>query len=413
MDINKKNKAFQEQILRQTEKKFGRGKRHVWKNRDFEDLSHAIHIKTKVLISVATLKRLFGKVKTPDDYSPQQSTLDALINYTGYDPNTSKNKSSNKKLLVIILGVIVLMFTIAALTLYFVAKPFVNKSEQVTLKGKLSLIKTEGTCPTTAYFNLELPQTRDSIFVNFGDLSPLKTVNGLETISHFYAFPGQFVARLRTKNQALARSNKILVPTNGWQSFAYYFDKDNRERYYPIPMEKGIKDGVFHVEPRTIASIGIDTTQIVSVRVDNYQRTDINGDSFDYFARIKSSLFWPAIRCYSTFITIEGALGKVQFKFMTEGCSTYGSYILSEIKKSGSDSDLSNFIVGRNQWLDVRIKNEDKNVQVLVNDEEVFVGNYNKSIGDIIGTTIEFHGSGFVDKVKLSAGEECIFEGDF
>lgn len=413
MSVNKKNKVFQDQILSQTEKKFGRGKRHVWKNRDFEDLSHAIHLKTKVLISVATLKRLFGKVKTGDDYSPQQNTLDALISYTEFDPSESKNKGDNRRLIWVIVGVIILMFTVAALTLFFVAQPFVNKSTPDKLKGKLSLIKTEGTCPTTAYFDLDLPQTKEPIFVSFGDVSPNINVNERQIISHFYAYPGQFEAQLQTERQVIARSNKILVPTNGWQSFAYYFDKNNRERYYPIPLDKGINEGVFHVTPRTIASLGIDTTKIVSVRLDNYQKTDIIGDSFDYIARLKSSSFWPAIRCYSIFITIEGAKGKIQFKFVNKGCSTYGSYKLSEISKNGLDSDLSKFVVERNEWLDIEISNKNKKVYVVVNNQEVFVDKYQKSIGNLIGTTIEFHGSGYVDNIKLSKEGVCVFEGNF
>ena len=66
-----------EALLRQIEIKFGRGVSSEWKNRDFEDLNFEINKKTKTVISALTLKRIFGKIKTTDDYIPQKATIKA------------------------------------------------------------------------------------------------------------------------------------------------------------------------------------------------------------------------------------------------------------------------------------------------------------------------------------------------
>ena len=53
-------KSIKKGVVRQ----FKKGKPEHWRNRDFEDLSFEVRKATKVLISAATLKRIFGKNKT-------------------------------------------------------------------------------------------------------------------------------------------------------------------------------------------------------------------------------------------------------------------------------------------------------------------------------------------------------------
>lgn len=72
-------------------KRFNKGGAADWRNRDFEDLSFEIRKTSKVLISAATLKRIFGKNKTAVTYYPQESTLEALENYAGKELTTSSN----------------------------------------------------------------------------------------------------------------------------------------------------------------------------------------------------------------------------------------------------------------------------------------------------------------------------------
>jgi len=55
-----------------------------WTDGDFIDLSEAIELETGVLISRNTLKRLYSKMKTTEDYKPQKDTKNALAQYAGY-----------------------------------------------------------------------------------------------------------------------------------------------------------------------------------------------------------------------------------------------------------------------------------------------------------------------------------------
>ncbi|GAF05040.1 hypothetical protein [Saccharicrinis fermentans] len=275
------NKRVIHKIIKQVEKKFNRGKRDTWKNRDFEDLSFIVHQETKVLISVATLKRIFGKVKTDKNYSPQESTMKALADFSGYN---SDEVSIRKPHTLVRFAIFAVLVTVLGMVVYLWNEETQNYKGAV--EGRIELIKTEGTCPKTAYFQLDISQIQDPVFVDFGDDSQKQLVNHQTILSHFYAYPGQFVATLQCDGEILAESKKILVATDNWQAFAYYYagtyDAETKMRYYPIPLEKALQQGYFHVAPRTISSLGIDTTQIVSVHLSNYKQTHISGDRFFY-----------------------------------------------------------------------------------------------------------------------------------
>src|SRR5690606_39197337 len=65
------------------EEMLGWGSSESWVNRDFEALSARIESATHVKLSVATLKRIWGKVKYTSH--PTLTTLDALALFMGYE----------------------------------------------------------------------------------------------------------------------------------------------------------------------------------------------------------------------------------------------------------------------------------------------------------------------------------------
>ncbi len=62
-----------------------RGKSAYWKDNDFQKLSNRIHDSAKISISVPTLKRLFGRIKTHENYNPQIETKNAVAIFLGYE----------------------------------------------------------------------------------------------------------------------------------------------------------------------------------------------------------------------------------------------------------------------------------------------------------------------------------------
>jgi len=405
------NKQELKHLLKSVELTFGRGESCVWKNRDFQDLSFLVHQKTKVLISPATLKRIFGKVKTDDSYTPQETTLKALCVYADFENKREPIPHPKpKKFWIAISAGIILIFSIIIYRILTDNPPSHNNQ---LCEANITLNRTEGICPLSAYFSIDIPESEDSVFIDFGDRTDPVFVKKSENLSHFYAFPGQFRARLITNNQQIAASEPVLVQTDGWQSFACYFAPEKRLRYYPIPLEKVIEKGTFSVSPQAIAEAGMDTTEVVVVQFDHFKQSELNGDNFKYDAIVRNSKFWPAIRCYSIIVKVEGSDGKIEFKLVGEGCSAYASCRLNEVGISANTADLKALVYEREDWLKVKILNENKRVSLFLNERKAFDGSYSDALGTLIGTSLEFHGGGAVKEVILSSDSTIFAQTSF
>ncbi len=84
-----------DQCLKEIEILFDRGNSNRWTTKDFSELASEIHKKTGILLSVSTLKRIWGRVQ----YSsiPNRSTLDTLSQYLGYTGWIDYTKSTSEK----------------------------------------------------------------------------------------------------------------------------------------------------------------------------------------------------------------------------------------------------------------------------------------------------------------------------
>ncbi|WP_282035795.1 hypothetical protein [Saccharicrinis aurantiacus] len=390
-----KQNKIQNKLMVLVERKFNHGKRKLWKNKDFESLSFEIHRDTKILISVATLKRFFGKVKTADDYKPQQTTLDALSLYVGYMPTddtpfTQRNRWIGAAAVVVI--IMVAVFVISNLT---------KKSTTLAPSGTISLLKTEGKCPTTAYFSYTVPETKEPLFIDFGDKSRKYNITVDGKCSHFYAYPGYFNVTLKGDKRSSSGTLKVLAGTEEWNALAYYFKLENRERYYTIPMENCIKDGIFYASKTDLQTIGVNTNEVVVVKLDNYKKTGKSGDQFICTSTFKNVSDWAAVQCYATVISIVGENGKIELKFVGEGCSRFCEMTLGEQSYDNINNDLNGFVVNPDNWIDMMLVNKEKVIDVFVNKELVFTGSYTESIGNIMGASISFNGSGSVNNFML------------
>lgn len=403
--VSNKYKKRLNSIKNRVVKQFAKGNSSKWRNRDFEDLSFEINKASKVLISAATLKRIFGKNKTSDSYYPQETTLEAMEKFAslGVKKRNYYFPPIQKKHLWLLLIPIFLLAIIL-----FKSKD--STTGKIT-NAKIKVNKIDGNSPATVFFSYNLPEIKDSIFISFGDGYPLHLLSFNENaISHVYNYPGVFNVSLQTGEQIISDTVKVLVPTNGWQALASYYQQNYRQRFYPIPLElaRGLEG--FHPSCSNLSSIGMDTTQIVVLRLDNFKASHKNGDSFTLKTRIKNANYWPAIRCYSGFIKVIGENGSIIFKLTNKGCSGYGQFSLSEKSVHGSTADLSSLSLNMKSWNNVEINNVLKNVSLKINEQTVFQESYNKSIGNIVGVSLQFHGSGYVDYFELlDKNNEAIF----
>lgn len=391
-------------------KKFGKGKSTNWRNRDFEDLSFEINKASKVLISASTLKRFFGKNKTSDTYYPQESTLEAMEKYAALTVNKKipiLHFFQKRYSFLLIVSVLI----VGILFLYLLKTSPSGK----LISAKIELNKIDGANPATAFFHYEIPDTKDSLFVSFGDDHPPKhLLSNKQFISHYYRHPGIFNVSINTRREVLSDTLKLFIPTTDWQALAYYYHQDHTERYFPVPMELSKSAEGFHPTRKDLANIGMDTTQIIVLRLDNFKKTGKNGDTFKLKTRIKNINYWPSIRCYSAYIKVFGENGSISFKLTNEGCSQFGEFSLSEKTAHGSYADLTNFSLDIKSWNEVEIENTHQHVVVNINSATVFQEEYHNTIGEILGVSLQFHGNGYVDYFELLDKEnKPVFEQNF
>ena len=400
------NKQELELILRFVEKKLAHGKRKSWKNKDFEKLSFIIHRQTKVLISVATLKRLFGKVKTDRSYTPQPATIEALKLFCDFDKLYTKQQTNRYRQLKIMTWSMVTL-VILAIVYLIIINPNPMLEDEVNVTAALNITRVEGKCPATAFFDILTDNPAASLEINFGDGTMRIPTKKKRSISHFYAYPGLFNVGIYDKNKRISNEEAVLVETDRWQGIAHYHGEPV-ERYYPLLFEDIFHDEVVHAEPMALAKAGLDTTKVLVVRIDNYRATTFSGDSFELNARVKNGTFWPGIRCYSVILMVQGTYGKVSIKLVEEGCSGYSELIAGEIRQFGTE-EISALSVSLKDWLDVKIVNRDKNIIIALDGKKVLSSSYQKSIGDIVGGSVIFHGSGTLDMFELqSQGNEIV-----
>ncbi len=399
------------EIVKCCEKRFNRGEAITWKHGDYVDLNREIQRDTHVNISHSTLKRIFGKISVDEDYIPQQATIDALKKYGKYEepyhPQPSSpplaqpetiNRTGNFKRLKIVLIILTLCVSIVGLLTWKLLKP-------KNIAGAIRLSRTEGHLPATAFFELQLPEIKDSLFVNFGDKSPWSYIKpGEKTAAHIYYIPGVFTVSLQTRQQAIATTSAYIRSDN-WIAFACHRQDDIPVHFYAFPAVKTGSDILFQVTNNQLAKRGLDTTGPILTRLCNYTPVAHNSDDFIFETTFKNALPEKGIFCRSTQFQISGSNSMIRFRLVNEGCSLRILNVLSEQTFRRSNNDLSQFVLDLSKWNTVKLVNHNKQVSLFVNGKQIFNGAYQQSLGDIRGLFVEFEGTGFVKSCDLISYE--------
>jgi hypothetical protein len=408
------------------ENRFNHGLVAEWKHSDFVNLNFDIMQDTGVNISPNTLKRIFGKIAVDDDYLPQQAIIEALQKYGRYSPQETEklpeslpfqdisleNKAvflenqdvfqTNKPLFLqknkVLIGIFCTLFTLGAG--FFILKFSTSNKSPL---GSIALSRTEGFLPQTVYFDLQVPNREDSVFVNFGDKAPLLYVNPLQKmVAHNYLFPGVFTVKLQTRQEKID-STKVYVRSDKWVGLGFHNQENFDNRYYQFPAVKTGKDSLFHINNRELHKMGMDTVGLMYIRLCNYTPTGYDSDSFIFETSFKSKAHEDGIYCNITQFLISGSNGgMIRFKFVSPGCSMWVLNNVSEQVFDGSKSDLSPFVTDLNSWNTVKLINNNKHISLFLNGKLLFEGNYTQPLGEIAGLFFEFKGNGFIKNCNLS-----------
>ena len=393
-------------VIKSCEIQFGRGEAAIWTHSDFIALNQDILQNTKVNISINTLKRIFGKLSVDEKYIPQEATIEALQKFSenAFSENGKilvevqsdiKHQSSKIKKRSLIYFITLILVGIIGFIVWYI----LNTTSFLTASIKLK--KLEGVLPSTAVFELQIPQTNDSLFVNFGDKSPLVYINrGQKLITHNYLLSGVFRVALLVQKSVIAETN-ISISSNKWIAISYH--DELRNHFYQIPAVKTTPDSLFNLTNSQLNKVGLDTVQRIFTRLYNYTAVNYSKDDFTYETTFKNPSRRNGISCNSTQFQISGMNSMIRFKLSSEGCSSRVINVLSEKKFDGDKNDLSQFVVEQENWNTVKMINRNKHVSLFVNGKLLYKGSYQKPLGEIKGLFIEFEGNGFVKTCNLTA----------
>ncbi len=87
--------------------------------------------------------------------------------------------------------------------------------------------------------------------------------------------------------------------------------------------------------------------------------------------------------------------------FTNKGCSHWTVLEVGEKRYDGKSSDLSDFILNKNEWKNIFITNSNKDVEIFVDENSIYKEKYKNSIGNIAGISIIFLANGHIDYVSL------------
>jgi hypothetical protein len=404
-----KEKHYLETCRQRIEDKVGWGPGNEWQNQDFEALSKRIFKETKVSLSVSTLKRVWGKVRY--EGNPNTATLNALAQFVGYEdwrtftsngqPKQANGTSNNvprkfsfpnilKPVLAIaVLGIGVFLFSVMQ------SRPKQLEYKNITFNSKA----TANTVPNTVVFNYNAKDSNaDSVFIQQSwDPSRRFRVdkNSTEYTSTYY-LPGYYRAKLILDTTIVAEHD-IFIESKGWLAT---IDRD------PIPVyaeeQKILHEGIVSVGDEFLAEqkVDLEEEKLWTSYFRVLKNEVISDESFQMDATLMNTFGKGGSVCRYTQVVLLGTAGYINIPLSIKGCvgelgMQVGKYI------DGKTNDLSAFGVDFSDWAHVQCVVKNKRITIRVNNSIAYEGDYQNSMGDIVGARIMFMGNGAVKKFSL------------
>jgi hypothetical protein len=409
------------------------GDSSIWTNDDFEQLSEKIFEKTKVQLSVSTLKRIWGKVRYEN--FPTHGTLNALSGFLGYEswrdfrqknedpepvvklnsdtisesilPAEETNPSAWKISLPVVLIIAVVVIS---------GGIFVSSKKNpgpVDLSSvKFEAVKVTDTLPNSVVFNYDASAFKsDSVYIQ-QSWDPKRrekvAANGKQYTSIYYN-PGYFMAKLIVDNK-IKKECVVSIKTNGWKGII----ERNPIPIYLSPKEikgkgfMGISDSLFRVK------IGVpvfNDTWVKFANVKEYEGIDAGNFTLETTFRNTSAV--EASVCRSAYVLLLGQGSAISIPFADKGCISGLNLLAGYTFISGKDHNMSAFGCDFSKFQNLKCTIANSQLKIYLNNKLIITVPQKKTLGKIEGIRFEFEGSGQVKNVKLSTPGGGIYDEKF
>jgi len=421
-----------EEIEKEIEKKLNSKSIVSWTDNDYKKLSQLILDETNISISHQTLKRLFGKVKYKEIYSPQIATKNALALFLGYkdwqhfvnshDQNKPRSYDANiyqkikitRKMAFIFCGLVVLIMIVV----HSIKLAGQNENPIVFFTKNVS-----GTIPYTVSFQYDISKIKNhDVYIDFDQkeiedsLKYEKLDKDRKLINHCFESPGFYNVRLLIEGKVKA-SAKVHVKAEGWIN--YYFNNDNFAlRKFVFEFENKIKDqeqdSLLYISPKDINDQGFKSNTVYYLEHLLYQDFELSADSSELEVKYRNSPADGGISCYDVEFRIIGENGIISVMLVQKGCYRWSEVTVGEVHRNGKFNDLTKLSTEMAIWNTIRIICKNNKALIVNGNDTIFSSEYNKPIGNVKGIRLVTKGSGAFDYVRLLNSKDDIkFEDNF
>jgi len=431
-------KNYIQLCMTMVEKKLGWPDSNTWRHRDFVKLSDIISEKTKIQVSVTTLKRLWGKVSYEGNVGP--NTLDALSIFTGYEdwmdfksnnpvnlqhipdlaPVIKRHFGSPARILAIAGGIAILAGSIFWLTKLLPKIETISRVLNVNEKDFIFESENpKGPVPFAVKFNFDISKIdADSFFIRAGDSFkkfPVTKKNNF--LTRIYFIPGPKYALLIANDQELKKI-PLFAYTNGWIALVSAINPNlPKDIIHPryITGDSLISNNRLYVSPQELAKNQLSVlSNPFHVNYFNVKHFNVDGNNFALRTRIKNNVREGGDVCQKSNVSIMCNEGYITIPMINPGCIALAKVYIGDIYINGWTTDLSAFAKDMNQWHELYIRIKDKNTKIFIDGQPVIERTFTNNMGEILGFRFEFQGCGSIDYVKLyDHHEQLVYEDDF
>jgi hypothetical protein len=375
-----------------------------WSDLDFEKLGERMLHKTGTLLSISTLKRLWGRVKYNN--SPNAATLNVLAQFIGFADWRGFRQHVNAEKAVVVSATasaqkrknyfpIVFAASIAVIVLgvsiAWCIKPKPARVKMINVKApvKFSSRKVVDGLPNSVVFNYDASALGiDSITLqqSWDTKRNERLSTKLKEHTSIYYYPGYFDAKLLVNGKTIKES-PVFIKTKGWMGI---IEKD------PVPTYLSYADihlpGAMGVSAKTLAAkTGSPVFNNMEVSFNNVREfVGLNGGDFKLTATLQNISTAQEASCRKVRVCILGKSNAIIIPLANKGCISDLYMYTSSEWVNGKDKDLSAFgcDFSRPQLFICDIKN--MKLTISLNGIQIFAAPVTQTIGDIIGLSISF-----------------------
>ncbi len=406
------------------ENKLEWGETANWSTADFEKLSDKIQEKTGVILSVSTLKRIFGRI----DYQskPALTTLNTLAQYLGYEdwrafhnayaqkeipqaqvlskstfePQVSAQKKYGPVFIIAISSVLVLVL-VGLFGYRFVQKKKQFNSSTFRFSSKTML--TQG-LPNSVVFDYDASAANenDSVFIaqSWDTSRKMQVDRNGKHHSAIYYYPGYFRAKLIIGNK-IVHEHDIQIKTDGWLGVVeaawgkepLYFKKDE----IALPHE-------IAVTQELLKSYKIDLLpEAPPVRFYNQKNmTGVMTNNFSFETDIKTGTGGSGNSCQRVEVLLQSKNDIFIVPLVNTACIGDIALTAGGFYTDSKQDDLSGFGCDLSEWTKLKIVCKNQQIRFWINDKPVYATTIKNTPTEIVGLQYRFKGAGFIRNTRLS-----------